>query len=24
MSNMSQVRLLAYDYSKIISPKFIG
>ena len=24
MSNMSQVRLLAYDYSKIVSSKFIG
>jgi len=24
MSNMSQVRLLAYDYSKIIASKFIG
>lgn len=24
MSNMSQIRLLAYDYSKIISSKFIG
>jgi hypothetical protein len=24
MSNMSQVRLLAYDYSKIVASKFIG
>ena len=24
MSNMSQVRLLAYDYSKILASKFIG
>ena len=24
MSNMSQIRLLAYDYSKIVSSKFIG
>ena len=24
MSNMSQIRLLAYDYSKIVASKFIG